>query len=201
MLISQLLFYLFSALLLSSSIALIFAKHPVHAVLFLILAFLNGAGLFLLQGAELLAMILIIVYVGAIAVFFLFVVMMLDIEFIKLAHNKRLFSFFGIFIGLIIGAEIGFSAYMWPSSQEALNVDHTIPLNFITNTHAIANVLYSKYQVAVIIAGLILLSAMIGTIVITIRQRPSLKRQNIESQNQRSNTIKLVSPKSGEGLL
>lgn len=201
MLIPQLLFYLFSTFLLASSIAMIFSRHPVHAVLLLILAFLNGAGLFLLQGAEFLAMILIIVYVGAISVFFLFVVMMLDIEFIKLKHNKRLFSLFGLIIGIIIGTEIGFSAYMWTDTNISAEIISSQPIDIVTNTQAIANVLYSEYQVAVIIAGLILLSAMIGTIVITIRQRPSLKRQNIAEQNTRSSKINLVSPKSGEGLL
>jgi NADH-quinone oxidoreductase subunit J len=179
-------FYLFSVVLIASAFMVITARNPVHSVLFLILAFCNGAGLFLLQGAEFLAMILIVVYVGAVAVLFLFVVMMLDVDFAELKQGFQKYLPVGGAVGAIVLFELGFVAINWkiaPSAQEAAASPIVAQ---ITNTAALGQVLYTKYVIFFEVSALVLLTAMIGAIVLTLRHRPNVKRQNIEEQNSRT---------------
>jgi NADH-quinone oxidoreductase subunit J len=167
------------------------AKNPVHAVLFLILAFFNAAGLFVLLGAEFLAMILVVVYVGAVAVLFLFVVMMLDVDFAELRAGFMKNAPLGAFIGLILLAELvlvlGFQLVR-PSAMATASAPIPPPGSGITNTEAIGRVLYTRYVYFFQGAGLILLVAMIGAIVLTLRHKEGVKRQSIATQVARGKT-------------
>ncbi len=179
-------FYLFSGVLIASAFGVITARNPVHSVLFLILAFCNGAGLFLLQGAEFLAMILIVVYVGAVAVLFLFVVMMLDVDFAELKQGFQKYLPAGLGVGAVVLGELGFVAIGWTSAPSAEAAAASPILAHVTNTAALGQVLYTKYVIFFQVSALVLLTAMIGAIVLTLRHRPNVKRQNIDVQNART---------------
>jgi NADH-quinone oxidoreductase subunit J len=184
--IPTLFFYLFSAILLGSAAAVVTARNPVHAVLFLILCFLNAAALFVLAGAEFLAMILVIVYVGAVAVLFLFVVMMLDVDFVQLREGFQRYAPVGGIVGVVLLAELATVLFGWeiaPSAQ-ALRLSNT-PAN-VDNTVALGQVIYTNYIYLFQLSGLILLVAMIGAIVLTHRKSRSPKRQDITRQQTRA---------------
>jgi NADH-quinone oxidoreductase subunit J len=194
-------FYLFSAILIASAVMVIAARNPVHSVLFLILAFFNAAGLFVLLGAEFLAMILVVVYVGAVAVLFLFVVMMLDIDFAELKKGALQYLPFGGLIGLILVAELVMAGSVWvakPAVTAALS--HATPPG-VSNTVALGRILYTDYVYYFQIAGLVLLVAMIGAIVLTLRSRPGVRRQVIAVQNARTAAmaVDMIEIKPGEG--
>jgi len=192
-------FYLFSAILVASAIMVIAARNPVHSVLFLILAFFNAAGLFVLLGAEFLAMILVVVYVGAVAVLFLFVVMMLDIDFAELKKGALQYLPFGGLIGLILVAELVMAGSVWVAGPKSALAHATPPE--VTNTVALGRILYTDYVYYFQIAGLVLLVAMIGAIVLTLRSRPGVRRQVISVQNARTAAmaVDMVDVKPGEG--
>ena len=173
------------------------AKNPVHSVLFLILSFVNASGLFVLLGAEFLAMILVVVYVGAVAVLFLFVVMMLDIQKTTLMLNIKKYVPIAVVFASIILAEI---IYLTIYKSSKVNPDTII--RYENNTEQIGDVLYTKYFIDFQLSGIVLLLAMIGAIVLTHVYRPSIKRQNIEKQNTTlaTNRVKLIKVKSGQGI-
>ena len=183
-------FYMFSAIILSSAVMVIASRNPVHSVLFLILAFFNAAGLFVMLGAEFLAMMLVIVYVGAVAVLFLFVVMMLNINISEVRDGFQRYLPIGLVIGIILLAEI---VFVISGGTLAFEINLK-PENELPNTHIIGSVLYTDYIYLFQISGLILLVAMIGAIVLTLRQRPEVKKQSVVSQNDRlvSEVIKIV---------
>src|SRR6201746_196779 len=179
-------FYFFSAILIASAVMVIAARNPVHSVLFLILSFFNAAGLFVLLGAEFLGMILIVVYVGAVAVLFLFVVMMLDIDFADLKKGALQYLPFGGLVGLVLVVELVMAGSVWVLKPAALAAKaHATPAG-LTNTEALGRILYTDYIYYFQIAGLVLLVAMIGAIVLTLRSRPGIRRQNISVQNART---------------
>ena len=194
-------FYLFSAVAVASAFMVISARNPVHAVLFLILTFVNAAGLFMLTGAEFLALILIVVYVGAVAVLFLFVVMMLDVDFAQARKGLLQYAPIGIVVGLVLLLELLLVAGTFVISPEvagsaALPIDATVE-----NTRALGQVLYTRYVFLFQGAAAVLLVAMIGAIVLTLRHRPGIKRQNTAAQLARSGSdLKVVKVKSGQGL-
>ncbi|MBS0471405.1 MAG: NADH-quinone oxidoreductase subunit J [Proteobacteria bacterium] len=201
MLLQTIAFYAFSAILLASAFMVISARNPVHSVFFLILAFFNAAGLFVLLGAEFLAMILVIVYVGAVAVLFLFVVMMLDVDFAELKSGAQQYILVGGGVGIVLLLELIGSAMMWKFSPAAtVAAAHPTPTG-ISNTEAIGRILYTDYIYYFQIAGLVLLVAMIGAIVLTLRHRPGVRRQDIGKQNARvaSEAMALVDVKPGQG--
>jgi len=204
MIIHAISFYTFATMILVSGFMVIAARNPVHSVLFLILAFLNGAGLFVLLGAEFLAMILVIVYVGAVAVLFLFVVMMLDIDFTQLREGFMHYLPLGALVGLVVLAELVLvvsSAHIDVSS--VANAAHAIPDPAVrSNTAALGDFLYTDYVYFFQAAGLILLVAMIGAIVLTLRHRPGVRRQVIADQvgMKRAEGVEIVSVKPGQGL-
>ncbi len=184
MIIQALAFYLFAAVVVAAGVMVISARNPVHSVLFLIVAFFNAAGLFVLMGAEFLAMILVVVYVGAVAVLFLFVVMMLDINIVELRQGFLQYMPIGGLIGLILLIELLMVLGAWAVAPEA-GVVAGVPLpppELTTNTQALGEVLYTKYIYLFQAAGLILLVAMIGAIVLTLRRREGVRRQNIGAQ-------------------
>jgi NADH-quinone oxidoreductase subunit J len=179
-------FYLFSGITIASALMVISARNPVHSVLFLILAFVNAAGLFLLLGAEFLAMLLVVVYVGAVAVLFLFVVMMLDVDFAELRQGFLQYLPIGGLIGLIFAVELLLVVGAWVIDPQIVRAPvAAIPAN-VTNTAALGQVLYTKYIYYFQAAGLVLLVAMIGAIVLTLRDRKGIKRQDIPTQNART---------------
>jgi NADH-quinone oxidoreductase subunit J len=192
-------FYLFSILLLTSGAMVITARNPVHSVLFLILAFFNAAGLFVLLGAEFLAMILIIVYVGAVAVLFLFVVMTLDIDFSELRAGAVKYLPVGLGLGLVLLAEL---ILVVGSFAVAPGAVQPIPAEQVTNAAAIGRVLYTKYVYFFELSGAVLLVAMIGTIVLTLRHRAGAKRQNVAEQvgRRRQDAIEVVKVETGKGI-
>lgn len=196
-------FYAFSAVTIAAAVMVISARNPVHSVLFLILAFFNAAGLFVLMGAEFIAMILVIVYVGAVAVLFLFVVMMLDINFVELRQGFLQYLPIGGLVGLVLLAELVLVFGSWVIAPDAASrATAPVPaLAEVTNTHAIGQVLYTDYIYLFQVAGLILLVAMIGAIVLTLRSRDGVKRQNISSQvtrtREESVEVRHVEPGSG----
>jgi NADH-quinone oxidoreductase subunit J len=185
MILQTVMFYLFAAVAVASGVMVVSSKNPVHSVLFLILAFFNSAGLFVLLGAEFLAMILVIVYVGAVAVLFLFVVMMLDIDFAELRSGFMRYLPIGALIGLILLAELLLVFGGWVIAPGIAGLK-AAPLSgtaaALTNTRALGDVLYTRYIFAFQTAGMILLVAMIGAIVLTLRQRAGVRRQRIAAQ-------------------
>ena len=196
MIVQALAFYVFAAVAIASGVMVIAQRNPVHSVLFLILAFFNAAGLFLLMGAEFLAMILIVVYVGAVAVLFLFVVMMLDINFAELRQGFLQYLPIGALVGLILLVELLAVFGAWVVAPEA-GPARLRPMpapGDITNTHALGQILYTDYVYLFQAAGLILLVAMIGAIVLTLRQRVGVRRQSIAVQNarQRADAVEVV---------
>ncbi len=201
--IASLAFYLFATIVLISGIMVITARNPVHSVLFLILAFFNAAGLFVLLGAEFLAMILVIVYVGAVAVLFLFVVMMLDISFADLRKGAMHYVPVGLVVGGILLAELIFIFAGWQVAGSAVEnaMSPTPDITEVTNTEALGRILYTDYIFAFQVSGLILLVAMIGAIVLTHRKRPGVRKQNIVDQQNRTRDeameIQKVTPGTG----
>lgn len=189
-------FYAFAAVLVSSAVLVISAKNPVHSVLFLILAFFNAAGLFVLLGAEFIAMILVIVYVGAVAVLFLFVVMMLDIDFAKLRSGAKQFVPVGLVVGLALLAELYMLYAVWPAPPEAPD------MVAVDNTKALGQVLYTNYVFPFQVSGLILLVAMIGAIVLTLRTRGGVLRQKVGTQVERkiSDAMDIQKVSVGKGV-
>ena len=204
MIVQALAFYLFSFITIAAGVMVISARNPVHSVLFLILAFFNSAGLFVLMGAEFLAMILIVVYVGAVAVLFLFVVMMLDINFVKLRHGFLQYLPIGALIGLVLFVELVVVAGSWVAAPQAETVSSLPipPIEEIPNTAALGNVLYTKYVYLFQAAGLILLVAIVGAIVLTLRRRDGVRKQSIGKQvsRKRAESIKLKDVPSGSGV-
>ena len=202
MTVTQLTFYIFSFVMLLSSLMVISTKNPVHSVLFLILAFLNAAGIFVILHAEFLAMILIIVYVGAVAVLFLFVVMMLDIKTTIEKSNILQYLPIGLFIGFVFIAEL--VIVLINTKLELSNMQIlSNPLNKfaeLSNTKAIGSILYTDYILHFQLAGIILLVAMIGSIVLTLRERTGVKRQSVVEQLSRSSKIDLVDVESNKGI-
>jgi NADH-quinone oxidoreductase subunit J len=175
-------FYLFAGITIASAVMVVSSRNPVHSVLFLILAFFNAAGLFLLLGAEFLAMILVVVYVGAVAVLFLFVVMMLDVDFAELRQGFLQYMPFGLLVGLIFAVELLLVVGAWVIKPAVLKAPNApIPAD-ITNVEALGRVLYTQHVYLFQAAGLVLLVAMIGAIVLTLRERPGVRRQNIADQ-------------------
>jgi len=204
MILQAISFYAFAAITIAAAVMVISARNPVHSVLFLILAFFNAAGLFVLLGAEFIAMILVIVYVGAVAVLFLFVVMMLDINFVELRQGFLQYLPIGALIGLVLLVELVFILGSWviapdPASRIALP---TPAITETTNTHAIGQVLYTDYIYLFQVAGLVLLVAMIGAIVLTLRSRDGVKRQRISSQvaRTREESVEIRDIKTGSGV-
>ena len=190
-------FYFFASFLIMTCISVIFSKNPVNSVLFLVLAFLNSTFLFILIGAEFVGIILAIVYIGAVAILFLFVVMMLDIQITTLMFNiKRYVPLALLFAGVIL-AEI---IYLTVFKSSKSNISEIVRSS--NNTEEIGNVLYTKYFIDFQLSGIVLLLAMIGAIVLTHVYRPSIKRQNIDKQNKTysKDRIQLVETKSGEGI-
>ena len=203
MILYSLTFYLFSSIAVLSALMVISAKNPVHSVLFLILSFVNAAGLFVLLGAEFLAMILVVVYVGAVAVLFLFVVMMLDINFIKLREGFLQYLPFGALLGIVLVIELGI-LYLTDTSS---NINSSLlslepSINELENTKMIGQILYTKYFYLFQICGIILLVAMIGSITLTLREKEGVKKQNINEQNylDSSKAIEKKKVKLGEGV-
>ncbi len=195
-------FYLFACILVASAFMVIASKNPVHSVLYLILAFVNAAGLFVMMGAEFLAMILVVVYVGAVAVLFLFVVMMLDVDFAELKQGVLQYLPIGMLIGGIFLAELVMVVGTWaigPGIPSAITAP--IPTG-VTNTEAIGLVLYTRYVYFFEVAGMILLVAMIGAIVLTLHHKARVKRQSISAQNARTPqmAMKVVKVRTGQGL-
>jgi NADH-quinone oxidoreductase subunit J len=201
MLLQALAFYLFSALLIASAVMVIAGRNPVHSVLFLILAFFNAAALFVLLGAEFLAMILVIVYVGAVAVLFLFVVMMLDVDFAQLKRGTLQYIPISLAVGGILVAELLFAGTAWRFAAAAPHVLASASPTHLTNTEALGRILYTDYVYYFQIAGLILLVAMIGAIVLTLRTRPGVRKQSVRAQVRRyaSDTLVVVDVKPGQG--
>jgi NADH-quinone oxidoreductase subunit J len=179
-------FYLFSAVVIASAVMVVAARNPVHSVLFLILSFFNAAGLFVLLGAEFLAMILVVVYVGAVAVLFLFVVMMLDVDFSELKRGTLQYLPFGALIGIILVAELVMAGSVWVLKPVVVGAVANPMAAGLTNTEALGRILYTDYVYYFQIAGLVLLTAMIGAIVLTLRSRPGVRRQVISVQNART---------------
>ena len=195
-------FYLFASLTILSALLVIFARNPVHSVLWLIVAFFNSAGLMLLIGAEFIAMLLVVVYVGAVAVLFLFIVMMLDIDFAKLRSGFTQNLPFAILIGLVMLAEIVIAVMARPSTPQANIPAEGETLPIVPNIQAIGDALYSRFLLPFELAGLILLVALIGAIVLTHRTRGDSRNQNIPRQIARrpDEAIRLTQPGVGEGV-
>ena len=198
--IAALAFYAFAAILIASAVMVVTSRNPVHSVLFLILAFFNAAGLFLLAGAEFLAMILVIVYVGAVAVLFLFVVMMLDIDFTQLREGFQRYAPVGAIIGAILLIELLMVVTTWRFAPEAMTLRLNPTPVGVTNAEALGRILYTDYIYLFQACGLILLVAMIGAIVLTLRDRPGTRRQNVGEQIARSGSVALRSVPQGAGL-
>ena len=196
-------FYVFSLVAVLSALMVISARNPVHSVLFLILSFVNASGLFVLLGAEFLAMILVVVYVGAVAVLFLFVVMMLDINFVKLREGFLQYLPFCALLGIVLIIELGILFLTKSFSENSLSKFVELPLmNEVENTKLIGQVLYTNYFYLFQISGLILLVAMVGSITLTLRDRGQVKRQNISQQNylDANDSIEKKKIKLGEGI-
>ncbi len=201
-LLPTIIFYLFAGLLLISAATVITARNPVHAVFFLILAFFNASGLFVLLGAEYLAMALVIVYVGAVAVLFLFVVMMLDVNFVELRQGFLRYLPVGMGVAAALFAEFVLLIYYGLQARVPAVAEVSSGLAPTTNTQALGAVLYTNYIYPFQVSGLILLVAMIGAIVLTLKHRPDVRRQRISQQvdRKREDAISIVQVKSGQGI-
>src|ERR1700760_4838632 len=202
MILPALFFYLFAAVCVASAVMVVVSRNPVHSVLFLILAFVNASGLFILMGAEFLGMVLIFVYVGAVVTLFLFVIMMLDVDFAELREGFIQYLPVGIVIGGIFLFELLLTVGVWvinPSVSKTITA--AIPTN-VSNTEALGLVLYTKYIHYFQLAGMVLLVAMIGAIVLTLRHKANVKRQNISAQNARTKAtaMRVVKVAPGQGL-
>ena len=200
MIIQAICFYVFSAVLVASGVMVIASRNPVHSVLFLILAFFNAAALFILLGAEFLALILVIVYVGAVAVLFLFVVMMLDINFVELRRGFLQYLPIGFTIGAILAIELLLVFGTWAVAPTIAQPLAQAP--GVTNTQALGALLYTRYVYAFEAAGMVLLVAMIGAIVLTLRTREGVRRQKISQQvgRRREDTLEIVKVRPRQGI-
>jgi NADH-quinone oxidoreductase subunit J len=203
MIVQTVLFYVFAAVAVASGVLVVSARNPVHSVLFLILAFFNVAGLFLLIGAEFLAMILVIVYVGAVAVLFLFVVMMLDIDFAQLRSGFVRYLPVGSAIGVVLLAELIFLFLNWVGTPTGPTPSASSATGGValSNTRALGDILYTRYLFGFQVAGLILLVAMIGAIVLTLRHRVDVRRQSISAQlaRTRAQSVEVIKVPVGSG--
>jgi NADH-quinone oxidoreductase subunit J len=200
--VATLAFYVFATVLIAAALLVVSARNPVHSVLFLILAFFNAAGLFVLLGAEFLAMVLVVVYVGAVAVLFLFVVMMLDIDFTELRQGFWQYAPLGVIIAVVFLFELTVVGGAWALSPKlTAAVAHPAPAG-VTNTEALGLILYTNYVLVFQAAGMVLLVAMIGAIVLTLRHREGVKRQSASAQigRKRSEAVELRKVRPGEGL-
>jgi NADH-quinone oxidoreductase subunit J len=195
-------FYVLAAIAVLSALAVVSARNPVHSVLFLILAFFSSAGLFVLLGAEFLAMLLVVVYVGAVAVLFLFVVMMLDVDFAELKQGFLSYMPVGALIAVALMAELGLVASAAISSQGAPIALAPAQPSGVTNAEAIGAVLYTDYLLVFQMAGLVLFLAMIGAIVLTLRHRPGVKKQDVAAQvgRRRADAVELKDVRPGQGI-
>jgi NADH-quinone oxidoreductase subunit J len=202
MIVQAICFYLFSAVAVASGVMVIAARNPVHSVLFLILAFFNAAGLFVLLGAEFLAMILVVVYVGAVAVLFLFVVMMLDIDFVQLRAGFQRYLPIGVLIGCVLFVELFFVIGLWVLVPAMASTSIAPALPEIPNTQALGALLYTKYVYVFQAAGVVLLIAMIGAIVLTLRAREGVRRQYAREQiyRPRAASVEVVKVEIGKGV-
>jgi NADH-quinone oxidoreductase subunit J len=202
MIINAIFFYIFAAVCVASAVMVIASKNPVHSVLFLILAFVNAAGLFTLLGAEFLAMILIVVYVGAVAVLFLFVVMMLDVDFVELRQGFLNYLPVGALVGAVLLAELLLLVGAWVIGPSVAAIAPIPPPGAINNTQALGLVLYTRYVYYFQASGIILLVAMVGAIVLTLQHKANVRRQVIADQvaRNRSSAIDIIQVKSGQGL-
>jgi NADH-quinone oxidoreductase subunit J len=200
--VATLAFYVFATVLIAAALLVVSARNPVHSVLFLILAFFNAAGLFVLLGAEFLAMVLVVVYVGAVAVLFLFVVMMLDIDFTELRQGFMQYAPLGVILAVVFLFELAVVGGAWALTPKlAASVTHPTPTD-VTNTEALGRILYTNYVLVFQAAGMVLLVAMIGAIVLTLRHREGVKRQSASVQigRKRSEAVELRKVRPGEGL-
>lgn len=203
MTVAEIAFYAFAVVTVAAGLMVVISRNPVHSVLWLILAFLSSAGLFVLLGAEFVAMLLIIVYVGAVAVLFLFVVMMLDIDFAELKGEMARYMPLGLLIGVILIMQLSLGVGAWVQAEGALGLRQAVtPGVEVENTAALGLVLYDKYLLLFQLAGLILLVAMIGAILLTLRHRKDIKRQNVLQQMWRdpAKAMELKDVKPGQGL-
>jgi NADH-quinone oxidoreductase subunit J len=195
-------FYVFSTIAVASALMVIASRNPVHSVLFLILCFVNAAGLFMLAGAEFLALILIVVYVGAVAVLFLFVVMMLDVDFASMGRGMLQYAPVGVVIGVILLLELLLVAGSFVIAPDVAS-SAVVPIEEgVANTRALGQVIYTRYVYLFQGAGAVLLVAMIGAIVLTLRHKPGIKRQDVfrQTARKRHEAVEVVSVKSGQGL-
>jgi NADH-quinone oxidoreductase subunit J len=192
----------FSIITVASGLMVISSRNPVHSVLFLILAFVNAAGLFMLAGAEFLALILVVVYVGAVAVLFLFVVMMLDVDFASMRRGMLQYMPIGVLIGLVLFVELVLVAGSFVIAPHVASAN-AVPIGqSVANTRALGDAIYTRYVFVFEAAGGVLLVAMIGAIVLTLQHRTNVKRQDVvhQTRRKRSEAVEIVSVKSGQGL-
>ena len=202
MILAQLFFYIFSAVMIASAVMVIAARNPVHSVLFLILAFFNAAGLFLLLGAEFLAMILVVVYVGAVAVLFLFVVMMLDVDFAELREGFLQYLPVGALVGFILLVELLVVLGGWVIDPGVTRATAAPVGDIASNTEALGLILFTRYIFFFQLAGIVLLVAMIGAIVLTLRHKQNVRRQDISAQISRdpAKAVELRKVEPGRGI-
>lgn len=195
-------FYLFAISVVAGGLFTVISKNPVHSVLWLILSFLSSAGLFVLLGAEFVAMLLIIVYVGAVAVLFLFVVMMLDVDFAELKAGMAQYLPIALLIGVVLLMQFGLAFGAWTEAENAQALREAVAPEGVTNTAALGLLIYDQYFMLFQLAGLILLVAMIGAIMLTLRHRRDIKRQNVLEQMWRdpAQAMELKDVKPGQGL-
>jgi len=198
--IAGLAFYLFAFILIASAVMVVTSRNAVYSVLFLILAFFNAAALFLIAGAEFLAMILVIVYVGAVAVLFLFVVMTLDVDFAQMREGFQRYAPIGGIIGGILFLELLFVLGAWSFAADAEDLRLSPTPVGVSNTEALGRVIYTDYIYLFQASGLILLVAMIGAIVLTLRDKPTARRQDIAAQIARSAVVTMAQPLVGQGI-
>jgi NADH-quinone oxidoreductase subunit J len=202
MTIAAMSFYLFAVSLLTGGVLTVVSRNPVHSVLWLILSFISAAGLFVLLGAEFVAMLLIIVYVGAVAVLFLFVVMMLDVDFAELKAEMARYMPLALLIGVILLMQFGIAFGNWTAADGAEAARRSVTPDGVENTAALGMLLYDTYFILFQLSGLILLVAMIGAIVLTLRHRTNIKRQDVLAQMYRdpAKAMELKDVKPGQGL-
>jgi NADH-quinone oxidoreductase subunit J len=195
-------FYMFAVITVTAGLMVTLSRNPVHSVLWLILAFLSTSGLFVLLGAEFVAMLLVIVYVGAVAVLFLFVVMMLDIDFAALKGELARYMPLGLLIGVVLLMQVAIGVGVWTAADGAEGLRQAVAPTEIENTRALGLLMYDKYFLLFQLAGLILLVAMIGAILLTLRHRKDIKRQNVLQQMWRdpAKAMELKDVKPGQGL-
>jgi NADH-quinone oxidoreductase subunit J len=204
MIVQGLIFYMLAAIMVASAFMVVTSRNPVHAVLWLILAFVNSAGLFLLLGAEFVAMLVVVVYVGAVAVLFLFVVMMLDINYLKLREGFLGYLPLGAALAVVLLAEIAVLAGGWTMAPDAMGL-RAVPIPdpaTVTNSQALGQVIYTDYVYLFQAAGLVLLVAMIGSIMLTHRSHPNVRRQKVAEQiaRRKERTLKLNKVPTGKGI-